>query len=216
MVVELNASRDKVAGILSILKKEYPNARIKLRFNNPFQLLIATILSAQCTDDQVNKVTEVLFKKYSTPAELAAADITELEGIIHSTGFYKNKARNIKKAAQLIADKFNGEVPKRMSDLLELPGVARKTANIVLTDGYGIIEGIAVDTHVRRLSKRLGLSESEDPEKIELDLMELIPRADWGVIAHLLQAHGRSVCTAKNPNCNGCSLNKLCPSAFKF
>ncbi len=211
----MTVNRDRFAEILNALKTEYPNARIKLKFNNPFQLLIATILSAQCTDDQVNKVTEVLFKKYPTPAELASADITELEEIIHSTGFYKNKARNIKKAAQLIVDKFNGDTPKRMEDLLSLPGVARKTANIVLTDGYGIVEGIAVDTHVRRLSKRLGLSESDDPEKIEQDLMKLVPRSDWGVIAHLLQAHGRSICTARKPDCNNCVLNKLCPSAFK-
>ncbi len=215
MVVNLTVNHDRAVGILNILKTEYPNARIKLRFNNPFQLLIATILSAQCTDDQVNKVTEVLFKKYSSPFELANANITELEAIIHSTGFYKNKARNIKKAAQLIVDKFNGEVPKRMEDLISLPGVARKTANIVLTDGYGIVKGIAVDTHVKRLTKRLGLSESDNPEKIEQDLMNLIPRREWGLIAHLLQAHGRSVCTARNPDCSRCVLNKLCPSAFK-
>lgn len=209
-------ARVRFGEMLHLLKTAYPGARIKLRFHNPFQLLIATILSAQCTDDQVNKVTEVLFKKYSSPAELASADINELEDIIHSTGFYKNKARNIKRASQIIVEKFNGRVPDKMEDLTSLPGVARKTANIVLTDGYGIVEGIAVDTHVKRLAQRLGVSGSDDPEKIELDLMDAVPRADWGHIAHLLQAHGRAVCTARNPGCDKCVINNLCPSAFKF
>lgn len=204
-----------LAEVLRRLKQSYPNAHIKLRFANPFQLLVATILSAQCTDDQVNKVTENLFKKYRSPTDLAKADISELENEVRSTGFYRNKARNIKMAAQFIVDNFNGQVPSVMGDLLKLPGVARKTANIVLTDGFGVVEGIAVDTHVSRLSQRIGLTDKRDQDKIEMDLMRVVPRSDWAVLAHLLQAHGRSVCKAKKPLCQSCLLNDLCLSAFK-
>ncbi|MHA1410790.1 MAG: endonuclease III [Candidatus Odinarchaeia archaeon] len=202
--------------ILQLLKENYPDARIKLQFRNPFQLLISTILSAQCTDAQVNKVTAGLFKKYSGPLDFAKADLKELEKDIRTTGFYRNKAKNIKKASQIIVDKFGGEVPKTMGELVSLPGVARKTANIVLTDGFGISVGIAVDTHVLRLSKRLGLTDKKDPVKVEKDLMEIVPKNEWRIFSHLLQAHGRAICKARKPNCDVCFLKDLCPSAFTF
>ncbi len=174
------------------------------------------MLSAQCTDEMVNKVTEKLFQKYRTAADYANANPKELEEYIKPTGFYHNKAKNIILATRMINEKFNGEVPKTMEELTELPGVARKTANVVLYNAYGITEGIAVDTHVRRLSQRLGLSLSDDPEKIEKDLMRLVPRSEWGPFTYLLIEHGRKVCQAKNPHCQGCVLNDLCPSAFTF
>ena len=201
--------------ILLLLKDNYPDAKIKLKFNNPFQLLISTILSAQCTDDQVNKVTINLYNKYKNPGDFAEANLEELEQDIRSTGFYRNKARNIKKTSQIIVEKFKGILPNSMEELLILPGVARKTANIVLSDGFGKVEGIAVDTHVIRLSRRLGLTEQNDRDKIEKDLMNIVPKEDWHIFAHLIQNHGRSVCKAKNPNCEKCFLNSLCPSVFK-
>ena len=213
------AKIDKKAHVLSIirlLEKEHPDAKIALDFTNPFELLIATILAAQCTDKRVNIVTKTLFKKYRTPKDYVSANIKELEEDIKPTGFYRNKAKNIKKCCQLLIEKFNSQVPKTMSELLELPSVARKTANIVLSNAYGIIEGIAVDTHVRRLAKRLGLTESEDQNKIEKDLMEITPKAQWMKITDLLIFHGRRVCLAKGPKCESCVLNKICPSAFTF
>lgn len=205
-----------VLNIIRLLEKEYSDAKIALDYTNPLELLIATILSAQCTDKRVNIVTKTLFKKYKTPEDYADADIKEFEEDIKSTGFYRNKAKNIKKCCQLLIENFNSQVPKTMNELLELPGVARKTANIVLSNAYGIVEGIAVDTHVRRLAKRLGLTENEDQDKIEKDLMEITPKAQWMKITDLLIFHGRRVCLAKNPNCEGCVLNKICPSAFTF
>ena len=205
-----------VLNIIRLLEKEYSDAKTALDYTNPLELLIATILSAQCTDKRVNIVTKTLFKKYKTPEDYADADIKELEEDIKSTGFYRNKAKNIKKCCQLLIENFNSQVPKTMNELLELPGVARKTANIVLSNAYGIVEGIAVDTHVRRLAKRLGLTENEDQDKIEKDLMEITPKAQWMKITDLLIFHGRRVCLAKNPNCEGCVLNKICPSAFTF
>lgn len=216
---ENKARIDKKAHVLNIirlLEKEYSDAKIALDYANPLELLIATILSAQCTDKRVNIVTKTLFKKYKTPKDYADADIRELEEDIKSTGFYRNKAKNIKKCCQLLIEKFNSQVPKTMDELLELPGVARKTANIVLSKAYGIVEGIAVDTHVRRLAKRLGLTENKDQDKIEKDLMETTPKSQWTRITDLLIFHGRRVCLAKNPNCEGCVLNKICPSAFTF
>ncbi|MHA1755054.1 MAG: endonuclease III [Candidatus Odinarchaeia archaeon] len=201
--------------VLKLLKENYPEAKIKLKFKNPFQLLIATILSAQCTDDRVNIVTESLFKKYKTPKDFADADIDELMEDIKSTGFYRNKANNIKKASEIIVEKYGGQVPRSMRELTSLPGVARKTANIVLSDGYGIVEGIAVDTHVLRLAKRLGFSSEDNRDKVEEDLMRIVPKSDWHIFSHLLQAHGRSVCKAKKPRCDKCFLNNICPSAFK-
>jgi endonuclease-3 len=205
-----------VLNIIRLLEKEHPDTKITLDYTNPLELLIATILSAQCTDKRVNIVTKTLFKKYKTPKDYADADIEELEEDIKSTGFYRNKAKNIKKCCQLLIEKFNSKVPKTMNELLELPGVARKTANIVLSNAYGIIEGIAVDTHVRRLAKRLGLTENEDQDKIERDLMEITPKAQWAKITDLLIFHGRRVCLAKVPKCEICVLNKICPSAFTF
>ncbi|RLI95177.1 MAG: endonuclease III [Candidatus Altiarchaeales archaeon] len=200
--------------ILEILKKEYPTATTELRYKNPLQLLIATILSSQCTDERVNAVTKDLFKKYRTAEDFANSDIEELEEMIRSTGFYRNKARNIKSCCRMLVEEFNSEVPRTMDELTRLPGVARKTANIVLYHAYGINEGIAVDTHVRRLSIRLKLSKEKNPEKIEMDLMKLIPRREWGIFSNILILHGRYVCRAKKPDCENCKINHLCPSAF--
>ena len=176
---------------------------------------MATILSAQCTDKQVNIVTKSLFKKYKTSEDYANADLTELEQEIRSTGFYRNKAKNIKKAGKLLVEKFSSKVPKTMDELLELPGVARKTANIVLSNAFGVIVGIAVDTHVRRLSQRLGLSENAIPNKIEIDLMEIVPKKEWKRITDLLIFHGRNICIARKPKCSTCVLSEICPSTYK-
>lgn len=201
-----------VREIIKRLKKEYPNARVALNFSNPFELLVATILSAQTTDAHVNKVTEGLFKKYRAIKDYADAPIEKLESDLSSINFYRNKAKNIKTSAKMIIERFNSQVPKTMDELLSLPGVARKTANIVLTNAYGINEGIAVDTHVRRLSQRLGLSDSEDTAKIERDLMEITPREDWGNLSNLLILHGRKICQAKKPDHKNCVLSDICPS----
>jgi endonuclease-3 len=201
--------------IIELLEKEHPNAKTALNYTTPLEILVATILSAQCTDKQVNIVTKSLFTKYKTPEDYANVDLTALEQDIRSTGFYRNKAKNIKNAGQLLVEKFDSKVPKTMKELLELPGVARKTANIVLSNAYGIIEGIAVDTHVRRLSQRLGLSKNTNPNKIEIDLMKVVPKKEWKRITNLLIFHGRNVCIARKPKCSACVLNKICPSAFK-
>lgn len=208
--------KTKADKVLSILKKEYPGATTALSHRNTLQLLVATILSAQCTDKRVNLVTKTLFDKYKTASDYADAKIEEFERQIRSTGFYHNKAKNIISAAKMIADKFNGTVPDSMEKLIELPGVARKTANIVLSHGYGKIEGIAVDTHVRRVSFRLGLTKNEDPVKIEIDLMKITPKKEWAHLSDLLIAHGRAICKAGKPNCPGCVLNKICPSKKMF
>jgi endonuclease-3 len=202
--------------VIELLEKEHPDAKIALHYTNPLELLVATILSAQCTDERVNIVTKTLFKKYTKAEDYAKADLKELEQDIRSTGFYRNKAKNIKKCCQLLAEKYNSQVPRTMEELLELPGVARKTANIVLSNAYGVIEGVAVDTHVRRLAQRLGLTESDDPTKIEADLMDIVPRDKWMRITDLLIFHGRRVCVAKKPRCDVCVLNKICPYAFTF
>jgi endonuclease-3 len=213
--VEL-ADRKRVAKIIKLLEEQFPGAKIALNYTTPLELLIATILSAQCTDERVNIVTKTLFQKYRSAEDYANADLGELERDVKSTGFYRNKARNIKKCCQLLVEKFHSHVPKTMKEMLELPGVARKTANIVLSNAYAIVEGIAVDTHVRRVSKRLGLTAEEDADKIEQDLMELVPRDKWMRITDLLIFLGRRVCVAKKPKCEICTLNKLCPSAFTF
>jgi endonuclease-3 len=202
--------------ILKILKREYPKAMLALNFGNPIEILVSTILSAQCTDARVNMVTDSLFKKYKTVKDYANADPKQFEKEVHSTGFYRNKAKNIIAAAKKIISDFSGKVPDSMDELLELPGVARKTANIVLTDGFGKVEGIAVDTHVRRLSQRLGLSKNDDPNKIEQDLMKSFDKKDWGLINHLLVDHGRAICDARKPKCLECVLGKLCPSKKIF
>ncbi|HML02790.1 MAG TPA: endonuclease III [Candidatus Bathyarchaeia archaeon] len=198
------------------LEKVHSDAKIALNYANPLQLLIATMLSAQTTDKTVNVVTKTLFERYKTAEDFAGADLKELETIIKSTGFYHNKAKNVKKCCQLLIEKFGGHVPRTMEQILELPGVARKTANIVLANAYGVIAGIAVDTHVRRVSKRLGLTDNVNPDKIEKDLMDIVPKANWGRITDLLIFHGRRICTAKHPKCAECVLNDFCPSAFSF
>lgn len=202
--------------IIQLLEKEHPDAKIALNFSNPLELLVATMLSAQTTDVRVNLVTKSLFKKYTKPEDYANARLSELEEDIRSTGFYHNKAKNLQKTGQLLVEKFHSQIPKTMEEMLELPGVARKTANIVLFNAYGITAGIAVDTHVRRLAQRLGLSDKKDQDKIEQDLMQLLPKEQWMHLTDLLIFHGRRVCDAKKPNCTGCVLNKICPSAFTF
>lgn len=200
----------KLQEIIKILKKLYPEAKTALNHCNPFQLLVATILSAQCTDERVNMVTPVLFKKYPTPKNIANADIKDIENIIRSTGFYKNKALSIKETSKTIVEKFNGKVPKTMEELLTLRGVARKTANVVLGSAYGVPSGIVVDTHVRRLAFRLGLTQETDPVKIEQDLMKVIDKKDWIWFGHALIWHGRKICNARKPLCLECKLNKVC------
>jgi len=200
--------------IWSILKKEYPDPQPELDYSNEFELLIATILSAQCTDAQVNKVTNELFRKYTNVEALAEADLDVLEIEIYSTGFYRAKSKNIKRTSQLIISDFNGKVPDTMEELTTLPGVARKTANIVLARGFGKVEGIAVDTHVKRVSGKLGLTENTDPKKIEQDLMKLVDQKDWDDLSMTLILHGRRVCDAKKPQCIVCLLSKLCPSSL--
>jgi endonuclease-3 len=209
-------NEDRVLEIIDLLEKEFPKAKTALNHTNPLELLVATILSAQCTDERVNIVTKSLFKKYRKAEDYADADLAELEQNIKSTGFYRNKAKNIKKAGEMLVQKFHSRVPKTMNEMLELPGVARKTANIVLQNAFGVVEGIAVDTHVRRVSARLGLTTNEDQDKIEQDLLRIVPRDKWMRITDLLVFLGRRVCTAKKPKCDICVLNKLCPSAFTF
>jgi endonuclease-3 len=208
--------KTRMTKVIELLEKEHPDARIALDFNSPPELLVATILSAQCTDERVNIVTKALFKKYRRAEDYANADVKELEHEIRSTGFYRNKARNIKKCCQMLVERFESQVPKTMEEILELPGVARKTANIVLSNAYGVVEGIAVDTHVRRLAQRLGFTANKDPTKIEKDLMKLVPRDKWMRVTDLLIFHGRRICVAKKPKCDACVVNKLCPSAFTF
>ena len=208
------SQRQTALEILVRLKRLYPDAICTLDYDTPVQLLVATMLSAQCTDERVNKVTPALFERFPDAAALAKADLEELENLIRSTGFYRNKARNIKAACQLLIDKFNAKVPKRMEELLELPGVARKTANVVLAHAYDIHMGVTVDTHVKRLSQRLGLTKHNDPVKIERDLMQLLPQPDWENWSIRLIYHGRAVCTARKPMCYNCQLSDLCPSAI--
>jgi len=207
--------KTRLLKIIELLEKEYPKTKIALHYSSPLEILVATILSAQCTDKRVNLVTPSLFKKYKTAKDYANANLAELEQDIRSTGFYRNKAKNIKNAGRMIVERFDSQVPQTMEEILMLPGVARKTANIVLSNAYGVIVGIAVDTHVRRLSKRLGLTENTNPDKIEKDLMQIVPKSHWKSITNLLISHGRAVCDARKPKCGICCLNKICPSAFK-
>ncbi|HLQ78609.1 MAG TPA: endonuclease III [Terriglobia bacterium] len=205
----------KAEQIYSRLETAYPDAKCALDFANPLQLLVATILSAQSTDKTVNTVTPALFRKYKTAKQFAEADVAELEKMIHSTGFFRNKAKSVQGACRLIVEKHGGQVPREMDQLLELPGVARKTANVVLGVAFGIAEGVVVDTHVQRLSGRLKLSKESRPEKIETDLMELFPRDKWIHLSHLLIHHGRAVCDARKPKCLKCPIEDLCSSADK-
>jgi endonuclease-3 len=207
--------KKRTAMAVQILKKTYPKARIILQYSTPWELLVSVMLSAQCTDVTVNKVTEKLFAKYKTFDAYLGADRTEFEQDIKSTGFYHNKAKNILAAAKLIKTKFKGQVPRTMEEMLTIPGVGRKTANVVLGNAYGVIGGIAVDTHVLRLSQRLHLVDPKntDPVKVERELVASIPKKDWFRLTYLLIAHGRAVCRAQNPNCAACVVNKLCPSS---
>lgn len=208
--------KTKTGQIIQRLRKEYPDARCALVFENPYQLLVATILSAQCTDAMVNKVTPALFARYPRPEDLAQASEAEVQRIIRPTGFFRQKSKSLIGSAQELVAGFGGEVPSTLEELTRLRGVARKTANVVISNCFPEnISGIAVDTHVRRLTRRLGLTEETDPERIERDLMELAPRGDWGDFTYLMIEHGRHVCTARKPNCAGCVLNDVCPSAFK-
>lgn len=195
------------------LSREYPDAKCALRFTTPHEMLFATIMSAQCTDVMVNKVTEKLFVKYRTLEDYAEADIAELEADIRSTGFFRQKSRNIKAAATKILEEFGGTVPDTMEELISIPGAARKTANIVLGNAFGKVVGIAVDTHVRRLSQRLGLTQNEAPDKIEQDLMKIIPKSKWFRTSYLFIEHGRAICKAPKPRCADCVLSNLCPSS---
>ena len=204
-----------ISGVIPRLKREYPDARTELDWRNPLELLVATILSAQTTDVRVNQVTRELFEKYRTAQDYAAADPGHLEEDIRPTGFYRNKARALQGMARALLERHGGEVPRTMAELVALPGVGRKTANVVLGNAFGVDEGIVVDTHVRRVSTRLGLTEERDPEKIEQDLMRVVPDDDWTIFSHLLIFHGRRVCKARRPDCPGCVLNDLCPSAFR-
>ena len=206
---------ERARAVVALLARHYPDARCSLDHRNGFELLVATILSAQCTDARVNLVTPALFTKYTTAAALARADRAELESLIRSTGFYHNKANSLLGMAKGLVERHGGEVPKTMEALVELPGVARKTANVVLGSAYGIAEGIVVDTHVIRLSGRLGLTKEEDPVKIERDLTAVVPRASWIAFAHQLVWHGRKVCAARKPKCGECPLAKVCPSRSK-
>jgi endonuclease-3 len=209
----LKAKRERTAEITARLRREYPHTRCALDFTNAFELLVATVLSAQCTDQRVNAVTPELFRRFPAPRDLAGAEIGELEELVRTTGFYRNKARMIKALAQALTADHGGEVPPRMADLRQLPGVGRKTANVVLGNAFGMNEGVVVDTHVQRLSGRLGLSRESDPEKIEADLMDLVPREEWTLFSHLLIDHGRKVCKARKPECAVCVVAELCPSA---
>lgn len=205
--------KQRALEVLRRLKQMYPDARCSLDYTTPFQLLVATILSAQCTDERVNMVTPELFRRFPDPASMAAAPIAELETLVRSTGFYRNKAKNIQGAARAIVTQFNGEVPQTMEELLTLPGVARKTANVVLAHAFGINAGVTVDTHVKRLSNRLGLTQQTEPAKIEQDLMRLLPQSDWENWSIRLIYHGRAVCNARKPLCDRCELANLCPTA---
>jgi len=209
-------SKKETIKIVDLLKKEYPDAKTSLDYSNAFELLIATILSAQCTDKRVNMVTPKLFEKFPDAKKMSKANLDELEDLVKSTGFYKNKALSLKKSSQRIVDEFNGRVPDNMDDLLSLQGVARKTANVVLGNAFNKKIGIVVDTHVKRLSNRIGFSANSNPDKIEKDLIELVEKKDWTVFSHLMIYHGRAVCDAKKPRCDECLLNKDCDNAFKF
>ncbi len=208
--------KKRCAEIIRRLKKSYPDAHCALEHSNPFELLIATILSAQCTDARVNIVTATLFRKYRGPRDFVDVSQEELERDIHSTGFFRNKAKNIKSASQRLIEVYGGEIPRTMDEILTLGGVARKTANVVLGNAFGIASGVVVDTHVSRLSQRLGLTKQKTPEKIEKDLEKLVPKNDWIMFPHWMIFHGRQICHARKPKCIECSLADLCPSRIYY
>ena len=207
------ARKERVAEIIARLHTEYPEARISLDFDNPYELIVATILSAQCTDERVNMVTPALFKRFSTPDHLAGARPEVVEDMIRSTGFFRNKTKSLLGMANAVVDRHEGRIPNTMEELVRLPGVGRKTANVVLGNAFGIDEGIVVDTHVTRLSNRLGLTRQQDAVKIEQDLVKIVPREEWTDVAHLFIHHGRAVCKAPTPRCAQCVLSDICPSS---
>lgn len=214
--IQKQQNKNRTKKIIKLLKKEYPNAKLALVFNNPLDLLVATILSAQCTDERTNKVTKNLFKKYKNIEDYTKADLKNFEQDIRTTGFYRNKAKNIITACRKIIKEFNGKVPQKMEELITLPGVGRKTANIILAFAFGKLEGIAVDTHVKRLSQRLGLSKNNNPDKIEQDLIKIIPQKYWRDFSCLLMEHGRKICLSRKPLCQKCILKNICPSSNYF
>jgi endonuclease III len=211
MTIEL---RQHVRKIIRLLKRAYPDAKCSLNHTNAFELLIATILSAQCTDARVNIVTQDLFRKYRKPEDYLKVSAKELERDIRTTGFFRNKTKSIQGTAKVLTEEYGGEVPNTIEELLELPGVARKTANVVMGNAFGISSGVVVDTHVTRLSHRLGLSTQKTAEKIEQDLVAIVPKKDWVIFPHLMIAHGRAICKARNPLCAECVVEKLCPSSY--
>lgn len=207
------AREARAQNIFEILEREYPEAETALNHENPFQLAVATILSAQCTDDRVNMVTPELFRRFPDPEALAEAPLEEVEEIIHSTGFFRSKARNIVGMAKALLNEHDGRLPRSIRELTALPGIGRKTANVILGNAFGIDEGVVVDTHVKRLSGRMGFTRETTPEKVERDLMEIFPREDWTLLSHLLILHGRAVCPARKPRCGECPVAQLCPSS---
>lgn len=204
--------KEKFIKIFEILKKEYPDAKCSLNFTTPFEILVAVALSAQCTDERVNKVTAEIFPKYNTPEDFANLSLEDIEKMIHSCGFYRNKAKNLKLASQKILKDFNGDVPNTMEELMTIPGVGRKSANVIMLEAFNNPQGIAVDTHVKRLSNRIGFSNEKDPEKIEKDLLKILPKKYYSDANHILILHGRNICKAQNPNCKNCCINSLCKS----
>ncbi len=206
----------RILHVIKTLKTVYGDAHIALKSKDPFQLLVSVILSAQCTDVRVNKVTPFLFEQFPDVRSMSEAPIEELEELIRSTGFFRNKAKNIKAASQIIIERFNGDLPLTMEEMITIPGVGRKTANIMLYNAFGVTAGIAVDTHVKRLARRLGMTSETDPNKIERDLMAIVPQKDWGKITYVLINHGRQICKARKPLCNKCPVQDACPSAKQF
>ena len=206
--------KDRARKVIRALKRAYPDAKCSLNHSNAFELLVATILSAQCTDERVNIVTADLFRKYRKPVDYLNVSSNELQQDIRTTGFFRNKARSIQGTAKMLTEEYHGRVPKTMDELLELPGVARKTANVVLGNAFGVTSGVVVDTHVTRLSRRLGFTKEKQAEKIENDLMQIVPKKDWVIFSHLLIYHGRRICKARNPLCHDCVVEKYCPSSY--
>lgn len=207
--------KEEVIEIFEILKKEYPDAKCSLDFNSPFEMMIAVMLSAQCTDERVNIVTKTFFPKYHTPQDFADMPLEQIENLIHSCGFYRNKAKNMKLASQKILKDFHGEVPENMEELMSIPGVGRKSANVVMLEAFNNPQGIAVDTHAKRISNRIGLSKQSEPEKIEQDLLKLIPKKYWKDANHILIWHGRNICKSQSPQCEKCPIHHLCKNPVK-
>jgi endonuclease-3 len=206
------AEKQRAAQIVAELKRMYPDAKCALNFSSPLELLVGTILAAQCTDERVNAVTATLFKKYPTAADYAEATQQEMEREVKPTGFYRNKAKNLRAMARILVERYGGAVPRTMAELVALPGAARKTANVVLGNAYGIVEGVVVDTHMLRIAKRLGWTTSDDPLQVERDVMALLPHSEWVHVSHLIQYHGRALCQARKPLCASCGVSVLCPT----